>query len=738
MTVIAPNHTSRTHSPSDHLPHAQDELASLADWSRRNLSPDLAHVQRFYGRATSLVARCGWTDTAQELARHESVAAKFLAASLFEASPDHESASAVLDSFSCPFSRPLEAFRLFLQARTLISMNLPEEAVVPLRRSITLTESYRALTAAGKLVKAQLKAGVVQSRRNCRLAMLGNATFDFILPVLETVAFASRIDLTTYNGAYNQQVQEVLDRSSGLHAFQPEVVVLAADWRSLGIPEQITDSDALLSSKLDEIVALWDSLSSNFHCQIIQHNYVIPEISAYGALSGRMANARGSVLRRLNLALLERAATRTNVTILDVDEIASLLGKRNWDDARMWIAAKQYPSANAIGLLAKHQIAVLRAIFGLSSKCLVLDLDNTLWGGIIGEERLEGIRLGGSPEGEAYVDFQHYVKTLKERGVILAICTKNEESDARSPFLEHPEMVLRLDDFSVFVANWLPKADNIRAIAKKLNIGMESLVFIDDNPAERDFVRRALPDVEVPEMPSDPSFYTETLHRELLFETLSITAEDARRTESYRASIERDRLQESAASLDEFLFSLQMQVDLRPFDSANLPRITQLINKTNQFNLTTVRMTVEQIRQFSQTPGNYTQFVHLRDRFGDSGITGVLMASPKGDALKIDQWLMSCRILGRKVEDLMLASVWNFARASGYRALMGTYSPTPKNQQVADLYDRAGFTLIGQAEAGVRTYRAELNDDQQIPGLFAVSDLTDAVDSFNVSGEIDG
>jgi FkbH-like protein len=710
--------------PSNGLPSAAEQLSALAAWGMRNATPDAAALQAMCAQAAALAPTCDWSETAAALADHPSAGARWLAASLLEGGRNFNASAAVLDTFSCADARPVEAARLLALARVLLLAGRPGEAVSPLRRSIRLSESYRSLTAAGKLLRALEKTNPVPFARECRVAMLGNATFDFILPVLKTVAFAGGIRLVSFGGAYNQQMQEALDPASALHAFGPEVVILATDWRWLALDEQVADPDAVLAEKLQQIEQMWNALASPLRCHIVQHNFVVPEVSALGALSGRLRRARANLIRRLNLELADRAARRADVTVLDVDEIASLIGKRAWDDPRMWIAAKQYPAAEAIGLLAAHQVALLRALLGLSAKCLVLDLDNTLWGGVIGEDGLDGIRLGGSAEGEAFVEFQRYVKGLRDRGVILAVCSKNNDADARLPFLEHPEMVLQLCDIAVFIANWEPKADNLRAIARQLNLGIESLVLVDDNPVEREQVRRGIPEIEVPEMPSDPALYAQALHRELAFESLSITSEDLGRAQSYRANLDRERLQQSAASLDEFLSSLEMRVELRPFDEPNLPRIAQLINKTNQFNLTTRRMTAEQIRTFAATEGNYTQFLHLRDRFGESGITGVLMAAPQDGALAIVQWLMSCRVLGRRLEEAMLAAVWNAAWRSGLKALVGTYIPTAKNGQVADLYDRTGFASLGPAENGEKTYRAELTAERASPHFFSIDDQT--------------
>jgi FkbH-like protein len=703
-----------------------EKFASLAAWCQRNPSPDAATARRLAAEATRWFAEPDRVGAARALADYDSPASKLIAAALFEGGGEFAPAADVLDSFSCSYSRSVEALRLLAQARNLTQCSRHREAALPLKRAIRLSSAFRTLTAAEKILRRLRAADAVQSPRQCRLAMLGNATFDFALPVLKAVAFAGGIDLATLKGSYNQHVQEVLDGASELHEFAPEITVLALDWRWLALEEPVTDPAAVIAQKLEEIEQIWNSIAANFHCHIIQHNFVVPELSAIGALSSRTSTGRANVIRRLNLALFERSAMRSDVTVLDVDEIASLFGKRAWDDARMWIVAKQYPAPEAAGLLAAHMVALLRALLGISSKCLVLDLDNVLWGGIIGEDGLDGIRLGGSADGEAYVEFQKYVKSLRDRGVILAVCSKNNESDARLPFVDHPEMVLRLDDIAIFTANWSTKVENLHEIARRLNIGLDSMVFVDDNPVERDHVRRSIPEIEVPEMPSDPALYAETLHRELLFETLTITREDAARADSYKANFEREALQHSAPSLDQFLAGLQMQLELRPFDQTNLPRIVQLINKTNQFNLTTRRMTAEQVEAYAARSENFTQFIHLRDRFGNSGITGVLMGSPQGDALMIDLWLMSCRVLGRKVEEAMLSSAWNYSRTAGFKALLGRYAPSPKNGQVADLYERMGFTLLEQSADGERTYRAELNGERMLPEYFVITGYTSA------------
>jgi FkbH-like protein len=451
----------------------------------------------------------------------------------------------------------------------------------------------------------------------------------------------------------------------------------------------------------------------------------VPEVDPFGRLSAAFPGGRTRILQRLNLELWD-AAQKAGASVLDVEQLAAVVGKRNWSDPAMWIAAKQYPSPDAAPLLTRNLAALVRALCGLTSKCAVLDLDGTMWGGIIGEDGLNGIRLGGDAEGEAYTAFQKYLLGLKRRGIPLAVCSKNNEEDARSVFRQHPESVLKEEDFAVFLANWEPKPDNLRHIAATLNIGVDTLVFLDDNPVERSLVRKELPEVEVPELPEDPARYAEVLHGTYLFESLSLTDEDRRRADTYRENAQRTELAASSTNLDDYLASLRMKVELRPFDEPNLPRIVQLINKTNQFNLTTRRTSASEVMAWMKDPACYTQFMRLQDRFGDSGITGILVAFREGDTLRIDTWLMSCRVLGRRIENLMLASVMRHARQTGVAAVTGEYQPTAKNGQVADLFDRFGFQRVEQREDGGRLYKVAVPAAEVAATWCEVTDLAAA------------
>ena len=352
-------------------------------------------------------------------------------------------------------------------------------------------------------------------------------------------------------------------------------------------------------------------------------------------------------------------------------------------------------------------------------------------GGVIGEDGVGGIALGGTPAGEAFVSFQRYAKSLAARGVLLAVCSKNDDADARLPFREHPEMVLREEDIAVFVANWEPKDANLRLIAATLNIGIDSLVFADDNPVERARVRQLLPQVEVVELPADPSLYPAALDRLGLFEALTVTAEDRQRTASIRRNIERKSLEtESGGDLDAYLAGLVLRVELFRFDDANLPRIVQLINKTNQFNLTTRRLAETDVRRMMDGEGAewYTQAMRTSDRFGDSGLTGVLIGRLSADGdLHIDTWLMSCRILGRRIDEMMFAAAERHARHRGCRRLTAEYLPTAKNGLVDGLYERLGMSRAPGGEAGGGTFYVRTLDGAPFPMPAAGEclDLTD-------------
>jgi FkbH-like protein len=388
----------------------------------------------------------------------------------------------------------------------------------------------------------------------------------------------------------------------------------------------------------------------------------------------------------------ERAGN--SVSIVDCEYLSALFGKQRWCDPRYWYLGKHAVALDALPLLARHTAAVMAADLGLTRKCLVLDLDNTLWGGIIGEDGLAGIRLGAGVEGEAFVAFQEYIRKLKNKGVILAVCSKNNEADAKEPFEKHPEMRLKLEDIAMFVANWQPKPDNLRAIAKTLDLGLDSLVFVDDNPVERAAIRQLLPEVDVIPLPEDPAYYTRALSDYLMFEARSFTSDDLKRTDQYRSRAQIVELKASATNLDDFYRSLSMKAVVAPFDDFHLPRIAQLLGKTNQFNLTTRRHGMPQLQAFLQDSDCVHFYLRLRDRFADHGLVSLMIALRRANVLEIDTWLMSCRVLGRTVEATMLQHLFGRANELGCTSVRGIYIPTAKNAMAKDVFAKFGFTLV--------------------------------------------
>jgi FkbH-like protein len=370
-------------------------------------------------------------------------------------------------------------------------------------------------------------------------------------------------------------------------------------------------------------------------------------------------------------------------------------------------------SIDALPCFAQSVVQIISAFQGTFKKCVILDLDNTVWGGVIGDDGLENIQIGQLGIGKAFTEFQYWIKKLQQRGIIVAVCSKNTESIAKEPFEKHPDMVLKLADIAVFVANWENKADNIRKIQKILNIGFDSMVFLDDNPFERNMVRENIPQITIPELPEDPALYLDYLYGLNLFETLSYSGEDTQRTQQYQKEAERIVFQESFANEDEFLKSLNMISDTKPFDSFTIPRVAQLSQRSNQFNLRTIRYTEDDVKRLSQSDNYFTLSFTLEDKFGDNGLVcAVILEKKDNQTLFIDTWFMSCRVLKRGVEAYVLNSLVELAKANGYTTLSGEYIPTPKNEMAKDHYKNLGFEpspVEGIWQLDVTAYQQKTN-----------------------------
>jgi FkbH-like protein len=534
------------------------------------------------------------------------------------------------------------------------------------------------------------------SDKPVRLALLGSSTLAHLHPAIRVAGLRRRMWVETYENDYGQYWQELADRNSALHRFAPNAVLFALDARHLasgiGAASSAGEVEATLGEVTERIRGCWRLAREHFGCPVI-HQLALPvQPALIGGNEYRLAGSRAEFITRLNAALRE-AADGDGVDILALDRRAARDGLHAWHNPELWHRAKQEVSPAAAPMYGELVMRLVAAQRGRSCKALVLDLDNTIWGGVVGDDGVEGLVLGqGSALGEAFADFQDYARELSRRGVILAVVSKNDEANALEPFDRHPEMVLKRSDIASFVANWSDKPANLRAVAEELNIGIDALVFVDDNPFERNLVRRELPMVAVPEVSDDPAGYAQTLADAGYFEAVAITDEDRTRSGQYQNNRARDALKASATDLDSYLRGLEMRLLWRRFDRVGLARTVQLINKTNQFNLTTRRYSEADIVAVMQDQRAFGAQLRLIDRFGDNGIIAIVIGRLRDDAeLVIDTWLMSCRVLGRQVEPTTLNLVAALAKELGARRLVGDYIPTSKNGMVRDHYAKLGF-----------------------------------------------
>jgi FkbH-like protein len=532
-----------------------------------------------------------------------------------------------------------------------------------------------------------------------RLAILGSATTSHLPPGIRVAGLRRGLAIEIYEAPYGMYYQQLTSEadSAALRDLQPQAILLTLDARHLAASPGATPDAAL-----DLLQSCWRKARSTHHCQVIQQTLMPVLLPLLGSNEDRMPSSPAAVLAEINRRL-PALASAESVDLLALDHIVLDEGLTFWHDPALWHRSKHEVHPRAAALYGEHLARILAAARGRSAKCLVLDLDNTLWSGVIGDDGLEGIILGqGSELGEAHAELQRYALSLTERGIILAVCSKNDEANALAPFTTHPEMILKREHIACFVANWTDKATNLRSIAKQLNIGLDALVFLDDNPAERAIIRQELPEVHVPELPDEPSTYVSTLAAAGYFEALRLTADDRARASQYQANAERDRLKDSATDMDAYLQSLRMTLTAGPFDAMNLQRIVQLINKTNQFNLMTERLTEPEVLARMNDPRWLTLYARLTDRFGDNGLIAILMARIESTDAIIETFLMSCRVLGRGVEQACLNLLATAAQQHGAKRLIGQYRPTEKNSMVSDLYPRLGFTPLAETEGPAR------------------------------------
>ena len=534
-----------------------------------------------------------------------------------------------------------------------------------------------------------------------RLAVLASSTVDHLPPAIRVAGLRRKLLIDVHSGTYGQYRQDLLDPASSLHRFGPQAALFSLTAREaiagVALTANGAEVDGAIGRFVVELRSLWRKAREIGGAAVIQQTFIDVGEPLFGGFDRMVPGAPSTAVARLNDRMCE-AAARDGVLILDVARASQRDGIDAWFDVGRWLHGKLEIAPQAAPLYGDLAARILAAQRGLSKKCLVLDLDNTLWGGVIGDDGLDGIVLGeGSAAGEAHLALQHYAKQLKERGVILAVCSKNDLKIAEAAFRDHPEMVLRRSDFAAFQANWDDKAQNLKAIAAKLNIGVDALVFVDDNPIERARVRQSLPMVAVPEMPEDPAHYVRCLAEAGYFEAVAFTAEDRDRAQAYAANAEREALLGTAESMDNFLRGLGMTAVYGPFTAVDHARVVQLINKTNQFNTTTRRYAGDEIARIMEEPDALTLQFRLLDRVGDNGLVSTMILRPTPDddeTLEIENWVMSCRVFGRELEFAAMNIAVEAAKERGARALVADYIPTPKNDVISKLYPSLGFVAV--------------------------------------------
>lgn len=550
--------------------------------------------------------------------------------------------------------------------------------------------------------------------RPMRVALLSSFSIEFVHDHLIAWGLASGLAIDIYQPGFGTFRQEILDPESALYRHSPDVVVVAVegeDWIPPAYREFFRSAMApsdIVNGWREEVATLLGTLRKHSTAAALVHNFAPPPYAAMGAADATGANGQRALIQRLNDALTSVAGELAGVHIVDYAALVSRHGALNWYDARL----RHYARAPIAGAMQPHLAAeylrFLRALRGLAKKCLVVDLDNTLWGGIVGEDGPLGVALGATYPGSAFVEFQQHLLDLHARGVILAIASKNNAADVDEIFATNKAMVLAQSHFAAMEIHWRSKSESLQSIATRLNIGLEHVVFADDNPAECEDVRRNLPAVTVVSLPRQPERYADALRAEGLFDTLTLSDEDRRRGELYRQRSQAEGLRRGSGSVEDYYRDLQMELTLAPVDRNTLRRATQLTQKTNQFNVTTRRCNDAEILRRLADPVWLVTAVAMRDRFGDNGIVGLLMAEHKGDALEIETLLLSCRVIGRTVETAMLAHVCARARLAGAEFVAGVVIPTPKNEPVRDVFARHAFTKVAEGSDGATSWRLDL------------------------------
>lgn len=540
-----------------------------------------------------------------------------------------------------------------------------------------------------------------------RLAILRSFTVEPAVPLLRAAAFVNGFDLSVHTGDFNAYPQEVLDVDSSLYQFKPDVAILAVQTRDIA-PELWRDFADLESGdgmRAAERIANdfrgWiQAFRKHSNAYLVVHNLEQPAIPSEGLLDAQSANGQSAAIRRVNEKLRAITQEIRGTYLLDYDALTARFGRFAWHDERKWLTVRLPIAASQLIHLADEWLRLIRPLSGKLAKVLVVDLDNTLWGGVIGEDGMDGIQLGLEYPGAAYQALQRAILDLYHRGILLAVCSKNNPDDAMAALEKHPGMLLRPQHFAAMRINWADKPQNLREIAEELNVGLDSLALLDDNPVERRHVRLNLSEVAVIELPNNSMDYARALREDPVFERVSLSAEDRERSKYYNVQRERVQLEQICGSREDFLRNLQQEARIARVSSATLPRVAQLTQKTNQFNLTTRRYSEQDIALMGARPECDVLSIRVKDRFADNGLVGVAITRDKDGACELDTFLLSCRVIGRDVETALLSYLAARARTRGCHALQGWFFPTKKNAPAKDFYSAHGFEVVEQNEKG--------------------------------------
>lgn len=598
------------------------------------------------------------------------------------------------------------------QNRTSESINRTVEKLLNQVRKEPIHLNY--WNAYKRIKKLDREALHVPDEKKIKVALLSSFTIDPLAIYIDIKSRLAQLHPEIYIAPFNQYQQEILDENSKIYSFKPDLIILAVQV-DVFLNEnffseflKLSNIEKLQTGIIDRFQNLLSMLILRTDALVLVNNFIVPSFTPFGILDNKVEHGFQSFFRELNQKLTKLYMKNHQIYVVDLEGTASKHGKLRCLDPKLYYRGSFLFSESFLPVIADEYMAYIKALKNLTRKCIVLDLDNVLWGGIVGEDGIEGIKLGVDSPGNAYKDFQRVLLSYYNRGILLAINSKNNPEDAMKAINEHPHMLLRKKHFAAIRINWQDKVQNMIELAKEINIELDSMVFIDDNIREREQVKQALPQVLVVDLPPTPFLYRQTLENMNDFNVLALTEEDKMRGEMYHARKKREELRESIGSLEDFLKSLKIKIIIKRADEMSLPRIVRMVNKTNQFNLTTRRYTEAEIRKMKETKEKFNIYsLQVSDRLGDEGIVGVAIIRKEPNTWTLDSFLLSCRVIGRKVETAFLAKIVENAKEQNISTLVGEYIPTRKNAPVKSFYSNHGFEELEQ-EGDIQRWKLDL------------------------------